>query len=144
MTRWVYLISKVICKLNCSLNISLVTPKLYPWNARQWMSILRNKSSSISTHFVPHPSVMKFSKMHCCSTLFSTALKHQLETTKSIKMWIYLAHVLIQRYNWPRNLFCNWSQTGLFLLCLQRLLLSPGTTQSRFACVLTAEKSQPG
>lgn len=32
MTHWFYLISKMICKLNCSLNISLVTPKLYPWN----------------------------------------------------------------------------------------------------------------
>lgn len=79
MTHWFYLISKVICKLNCSLNISLVTPKLYPWNARQWISILRNKSSSISTPSVSHPSVMKFSKKHCCSALFSRALKHQQE-----------------------------------------------------------------
>lgn len=42
MTYWFYLIRKVICQLNCSLNISLVTPKLYSWNARQWISILRN------------------------------------------------------------------------------------------------------
>lgn len=60
-------------------------------------------------------------------------------------MWIYLAHVLIQRFKWPRNLFCNWTlcwwQTGLLLLCLQRLLpVTWKNTNTLYVCLACREK----